>query len=113
MPSADLPAFPRAQSVVFHFKENPHFVILDSGEHLCDQLKASGKPVIRVDLDLFGNFIEGYRGFRTDAYDGRPLVGEGWSSSGAKSQGADDPIGPDPLAQCIKLFPMRRRSRTC
>ncbi len=90
--------YPDAQPVRFRFVENPHHEVVTSGRGLCDQLEASGKKVVSVEFDVFGNRWNGLHGFNDVAVDGRAIVDVGgWGSSGSHSNGPGDPAGPHPF----------------
>jgi hypothetical protein len=92
-PDRYTPAYPDAQPVRLRFVENPHFEEVVSGRGLCDQLKNGGKTVVPVDYELWGDRVNGLRGFTALAVDGRQIVNAGgWGSSGS-----DDSPAPHPL----------------
>lgn len=104
-PDRYMPAYPDAQPVRLRFVENPHFEEVVSGRGLCDQLKSGGKTVVPVEYELWGDRINGLRGFSEISVDGRQIVDAGgWGSSGS-----DDSPAPHPLQSALtqKLHPSR------
>jgi len=94
--------YPEAQPVRFRFVEDPQFEEVVSGRGLCDQLKASGKKIVAVEYETWGDSSSGLIGFREIAVDGQPIVTVGgWGSSGSHIQGGQHPLE--------KLYKPRRR----
>ena len=82
----------------FRFVTDPSYEEEVSGKGLCDQLKASGKKVVVVEYETWGNFYRGLIGYREVAVDGKPIVDVGgWGSSGARER-----VGPSPLEKAFK-----------
>jgi hypothetical protein len=76
--------YPKAQPVRFRFIEDPRFEDVVSGKGLCDQLKASGKKVVVVEFDTWGDSVQGLIGYRYVSIDGKPIIDVGgWGSTGA------------------------------
>ena len=97
-PEHYMPQYPEAQPVRFRFIEDPSYEEVVSGKGLCDQLKASGKRVVVVQYDTWGNSFRGLIGYREVSVDSRPIVDVGgWSSSGAHER-----VGPHPLEKLYK-----------
>ena len=89
--------YPQAQPVRFRFVEDPRVEDVISGKGLCDQLKASGKKVVVMEFDTWGNSLHGLIGYREVSVDGKAIIDVGgWGSVGAHGAGAN------PLA---KLYP--------
>lgn len=97
-PEHYMPQYPEAQPVRFRFIEDPSYEEVVSGKGLCDQLKASGKRVVVVQYDTWGNSFRGLIGYREVSVDSKPIVDVGgWSSSGAHER-----VGPHPLEKLYK-----------
>ncbi|MBZ5551271.1 MAG: hypothetical protein LAO21_01025 [Acidobacteriia bacterium] len=97
-PDKYMPENPEAQPVRFRYVEDPHYEEVASGRGLCDQLKSSGKRVVVVEFEAWGNSSSGLRGFHEISVDGKPLVDVGgWGSSGST-----DAVGPHPLRKLFK-----------
>jgi hypothetical protein len=98
-PDRYMPQYPEAQPVRLTFVEDPHFEDIVSGRGLCDQLRTSGKVVVAVEFEAWGNTREGLEGYRELSVDGRPIVDiGGWTSSGASGRS-----GPHPLEKLFKF----------
>ncbi len=96
---------PDAQPVRFRYVADPHYEEVVSGRGLCDQLKDSGKKVVVVEYEAWGDYFHGLVGYREISVDGKAIVDVGgWGSSGANTT-----VGPHPLA---KLFKCGGGSRT-
>jgi hypothetical protein len=81
-PAWDRHNYPEVQSVRFRYIDAPRYSELVPGRHLCDDLRASGKPVVLVEFVVFGDPWDGVRGTRISAIDGRPYAsGGGFGSS--------------------------------
>jgi hypothetical protein len=92
-PDRYMPAYPEAQPVRFRYVDNPRYEEVVSGQGLCDQLKSGGKTVVAVEYELFGNRIQGLRGFHEISVDGKPIVDVGgWESSGGYDSTAPHPL---------------------
>ncbi|MGH8338505.1 MAG: hypothetical protein ACRETL_17145 [Gammaproteobacteria bacterium] len=104
-PDSYMPAYPDAQPVRFRYLENPRYEEVVFGRGLCDQLKNNGKPVVPVEYELWGDRINGLRGFSEIAVDGKPIVNAG----GMGSSGDDGSPAPHPLQSAFeqKLNPRR------
>jgi hypothetical protein len=90
--------YPEAQPVRFRFVEDPSYEEVASGRGLCDQLRASGKRVVVVEYETWGNSFRGLIGYREASVDGKPIVDVGgWGSSGAHGR-----VGPHPLEKLYK-----------
>ena len=81
---------PLAQPVTFSFVKNPAIGELHAAPGLCDQLRATGKPVVVVEYDVWGNSIDGAHGFRAVKINGKPF-------QDAVPHGGVDSLGPNPL----------------
>jgi hypothetical protein len=93
-----MPQYPEAQPVRFRFVEDPHFEDVVSGRGLCDQLRSSGKTVVAVEIEAWGNSHRGLVGYREISVDSKPIVDiGGWGSSGATGV-----TGPHPLEKLFK-----------
>jgi hypothetical protein len=89
------PGYTEAQLVRFRYLEDPAYEEQTSGRSLCDQLKASGKKVVIVEFEAWGNSLRGLHGFREVAVDGKPIVDAGgWGSSGATGATGPHPLTP-------------------
>jgi len=89
--------YPDAQPVRLRYVEDPHYEEVISGRDLCDQLKGSGKTVVLVQFEAWGN-SNGLVGYREISVDGKAIVNAGgWGSSGATN-----PVGPHPLEKLFK-----------
>lgn len=96
-PDQNLPRAPEVQPVRMRYVEDPHYEEVVSGRGLCDQLQRSGKEVVMVEFDAWGDSSRGLIGYREVAIDGNPIVDIG----GSASSGVHDMVGPHPLN---KLF---------
>ena len=83
---------PPAQPVMFRFVKNPAIATLHAAPGLCDQLKSTGKPVVRIEYEVWGNSVDGLHGFRAVTIDGKPF-----KDSLPPREGVDS-LGPNPLA---------------
>src|SRR6266404_1307266 len=83
---------PLAQPVMFRFVKNPGIATLHAALGLCDQLKATGKPVVTIEYEVWGNSVEGLNGFRAVTIDGKPFKDE------LPPRESLDSLGPNPLA---------------
>jgi hypothetical protein len=73
---------PDAQPVRFKYVADPQYEEVVSGPGLCDQLKASGKKVVVVEYEAWGDYFHGLVGYNEISVDGKPLVNAGgWGSS--------------------------------
>ncbi len=88
---------PDAQPVRFRYVADPHYEEVVSGQGLCDQLKGSGKKVVVVEYETWGDYFRGLVGYRQISVDGKRIVDVG----GSGSSGAHAPVGPHPL---VRLF---------
>jgi hypothetical protein len=88
---------PDAQPVRFKYVADPHYEEVVSGQRLCDQLKTSGKKVVVVEYETWGDYFRGLVGYRQISVDGKLIVDVG----GSGSSGAHTTVGPHPLK---KLF---------
>jgi hypothetical protein len=94
-PDKNMPDAPDAQPVRFKYVANPHYEEIVSGRGLCDQLKSSGKKVVVVEYEAWGDYFHGLVGYNEVSVDGKRIVGAGgWGSSGS-----DTTVGPHPLAK--------------
>ena len=59
MPERDIQG---AQWVEFRFVKNPTHFVTEVGPRLCDNLKSLGRPTVKMNFDLVGDFISGVRG---------------------------------------------------
>jgi len=93
--------YPQAQPVRLRFIENPHYEEVISGQGLCNQLEKSGRTVVIVEFEAWGNRYRGLYGYRAISVDGLKVqdVG-GWGSSGANASVKD--VGPHPLSRLFK-----------
>lgn len=92
---------PDAQPVRFKYVADPQYEEVVSGPGLCDQLKASGKKVVVVEYEAWGDYFHGLVGYNEISIDGKRIANAGgWGSSGAHTT-----VGPHPLA---KLFESSR-----
>jgi hypothetical protein len=97
-PEHNMPQYPEAQCVRFKFVEDPSWEDEISGRGLCDQLRASGKRVITVEFETWGDTFRGLIGFREVSVDHKPIVDVGvWGSVGAHGR-----VGPHPLEKLYK-----------
>jgi hypothetical protein len=97
-PDRYMPQYPDPQPVRFRFVEDPRFEDVVSGRGLCDQLRRSGKSVVAVEFEAWGNSRRGLHGYREIAVDGKPIIDVGgWTSSGASGR-----TGPHPLERLFK-----------
>jgi hypothetical protein len=97
-PDRYMPQYPDAQPVRFRFVEDPRFEDVVSGRGLCDQLRRSGKSVVAVEFEAWGNSRRGLQGYREITVDGNPIIYVGgWGSSGASGR-----TGPHPLEKLFK-----------
>ena len=97
-PEHNMPQYPEAQCVRFKYVEDPSYEEEVSGRGLCDQLTASGKKVVVVEYETWGDSIRGLIGFREVSVDGKPIVDVGgWGSSGHHER-----VGPHPLEKIYK-----------
>jgi hypothetical protein len=93
-PERAMEQYPEAQPVRFRFVENPAYEEVIFGRGLCDQLRRSSKPLVRVDFEVSGNSRCGLVGYRETTIDGKEVVNAG----GMGSSGATHPAGPHPLS---------------
>lgn len=97
-PEYYMPEYPDAQTVRFKYVEDPSYEEVVSGRGLCDQLKGSGKKVIAVEYETWGNSSRGLIGFSEVSVDGKALVDAG----GRGSSSARGRIGSHPLEKLYK-----------
>jgi hypothetical protein len=97
-PDKNMPEAPDAQPVRFRYVADPHYEEVVAGRGLCDQLKSSGKKVVVVEYEAWGDYLHGLVGYRETSVDGKAIVNAGgWGSSGANTT-----VGPHPLAKMFK-----------
>jgi hypothetical protein len=97
-PDKYVPWAPDAQPVRFRYVADPHYEEVVSGRGLCNQLKASGKKVVVVEYEAWGDYLHGLIGYREISVDGKKTVGVGgWGSSGSNTT-----VGPHPMKQLFK-----------
>src|ERR1700676_3166017 len=89
---------PEAQPVCFKYVADPQYEEVVSGRGLCDQLKTSGKKVVVVEYEAWGDYFHGLVGYNEISVDGKRIVNAGgWGSSDAHTT-----VGPHPLAKLFK-----------
>jgi hypothetical protein len=97
-PEHNMAQYPEAQCVRFKFVEDPSYEDEISGRGLCDQLRASGKKVVVIEFETWGDSLRGLIGFREVSVDHKPIVDVGgWGSVGAHER-----VGPHPLEKLYK-----------
>ena len=91
-----------AQLVRFQFVRNPHYYFYTSGLGLCDQLRASRKKIVSVELNLLGGALNGLNGFEDVSVEGKRVVYVGgWGTGESYECDAGVPCGPDPLREAF------------
>lgn len=86
-PKWDRTDYPGVQSVRFFYEEAPNRSELLPGRHLCDKLKASGRPVVNMEFVVFGNPWDGAQGYRIERIDNKSYApAGGWASSRIEGQ---------------------------
>jgi len=86
------PAHPEGQMVQLLFAENPAFVDTVSGRGLCDQIRRSGHPVVRVTFTAWGNRFRGLVGYREESVDGSAIQYVGGPGGSVDNGSGDHPL---------------------
>lgn len=94
-PERDSQNHPEAQHVRLRYVEKPAYEEVVPGKGLCDRLTATGKNVVTVDFEAWGNWWRGLVGFNVLAIDGEKIVPAG----GFGSSAVTGRPGPHPLAR--------------
>ena len=79
--------------VRLRYVENPKCEEVESARNLCREMQNIGKPVVDVQIDVWGGSFLAAKGYRLTSIENRPLVNVGgWGHSGCHDT-ARSPIG--------------------